>query len=53
VGETVGHLINESKAENELVGGNGSDVRMALVVKFNSKMMMEDVGIGAGIESRP
>jgi hypothetical protein len=47
----VGHLINESKAGNELVGGNGLDVRMALVVKFGSKMMLEDVGVEAGIES--
>jgi hypothetical protein len=50
VGELVGHLIDESKAANELVGGNGSDVRLAFMVKFDSKMMLEDVGVGADVK---
>jgi hypothetical protein len=51
VGKTVRHLINESKAADELVRGNGLDVGMALVVKFNSKMMLKDVGVWAAVES--
>ena len=47
----VCHLINESKALDELVQGNGLDVGIALVVKFDSKMMLKDVGVRAGIES--
>ncbi len=41
----VRHLINESKAADELILGNGLDVGMALVVKFDSKMMLKDVGV--------
>jgi hypothetical protein len=44
-------MIDESKAANELMGGNGLDVRMALVVMFDSKMMLEDDGVGAGVKS--
>ncbi len=47
----MGHLIDESKAAKDIVGRNGLDIRIALVVKFDSKMMLEDVGVGAGIES--
>jgi hypothetical protein len=41
----VHHLINESKAADKLVRGNGLDIGMALVVKFDSKMMLKDVGV--------
>jgi hypothetical protein len=47
----AGHLVDEPKAANEFVGGNGFDVRVALVVKFDSKIMLEDVRVRAGIES--
>ncbi len=47
----VRHLVDESKAVGKLVQGNGSDVGMALVMNFNSKMMLKDVWVGAGVDS--
>ncbi len=49
--ETVRHLADESKPADKLVWGNGLDSGMALVMKFDSKMMLKDVWVGAGIES--
>ncbi len=47
----VRHLINETKAADKLVWRNGSDVGMAIVVKFDFNMMLKDVGVRAGVES--
>jgi hypothetical protein len=33
--------VDETKATSEFVGGNGADMSVAVMMKFNSKVMLE------------
>ena len=42
--------VYETKATNEFVGGYGADVSMAVMMKFDSEIMLEQVPIRASLE---
>jgi hypothetical protein len=42
--------VQKTKATSELVGRNGADVSMAVMMEFNPKVMLEKVPIGASLE---